>query len=182
MSHRIVFKGGLPDEFMEDSRGYKLSELWKEGKLNGIVDINGNTYDAKSIKAILSGFSNPDTNDRNALNLKELQKIKTDHEAATEKKLAQSPEIRAKNTGLAEVMYMAFRGQKMPQDVREQVIEAQMAFFTKNPDFADANPICYKHLIGNPARPQEKEAARVVDLLPAWALNFAERTVSAGIK
>lgn len=181
MAFRIIFKGQIPDEFMDDIKGVKISQMWEENRLTGKVNINGNVYDSSSIKAIISGFQNPDSTDAKNRHIEDIKKIREDNQKYLARKMAMSAEERAKDTGLAELIYSTFARKPMPLEVKEEVIARQAAFFKENPTYAEAKPTCYRDLIPRQQTARNDLAPSIGELAPAWVLGFAERVVSNGI-
>ena len=181
MAFRIIFKGQIPDEFMDDIRGVKISQMWEENRLTGKVNINGNVYDSSSIKAIISGFTNPDSSAAKEKHIQDIKEIREDNQKYLARKMAMTAEERAKDTGLAELVYSAFARKPMPPEIKEEVIKRQTTFFKENPTYADAKPTCYRDLIPKPQTSRNDLPPSIGDLAPAWALGFAERVVSNGI-
>ena len=179
MAYKIVFKGGLAEEFVEGAEGAQIAKLYLENRLPERIELNGNIYDSKSIKGVVKGFQNPDKTDRDERTIKMLADMHYEHEQASIKKRRQPPEVRCKNVGIAEILHTTLVGSRMPEELREQVIAAQFAFFQKNPDYAEARPSCYRHLMphAEEAKPYHIRGA-VVDS----AFNLVERAVSSGIK
>lgn len=181
MSYKILFKGQIPEEFVEDSRGERLAEDWQANRLVGKININDNVYDASSIKAVVKGFRNPDREQKNEEYMKEIVGIRRESEEYFASKQKLPPEVRSQDTGLAEVLYVASTGKQMPEEVKEQVRARQLAFFKEHDYFAEAKPTCYRDLI--PVRAVKKGAATsIMDLLQINTLHFAERVVSNGIQ
>lgn len=177
MSYRIVFKGQIGDEFVDDYTGRQLAKDFESNTFPERISINGNVYDAKSVKAVMSGFASPDTNDRNEATKKMIRDMQDEADAIKQKKLAQPPEVRCKNTGMAEVIYMGMSGKRVPPDVMQKIIERQHQFFKENPDWAEANPKCYRDLIPRALLIKPTAAPSMAELLQHNVLMFAERTI-----
>lgn len=178
MSYRIVFKGDLPDEYVDEGTGRKMADAWEQGTLSGRVSVNGNLYEVSAIKAIMSGFANPDTSSRHQTNTDEVRKIWDDFNQDKNRRLALTPEKRAQETGLAEMLFGAYKT-TFP---REEVIKLQQKFFETHPNFAQAKPTIYKHLLKTPIMGRGKETAvHVADLTVMAALSLAEKVVADGI-
>lgn len=148
--YRIIFKGQVPEEYVGEVEGRALADAWEANRLSHRVKINDNLYESSSIKAILSGFQNPDTGGQKSQNADMLREIDEDYQVGIKGLLALSPGNRALNTGIAELAYTILTHGRMPQDLREQVIARQAAYFEENPDRPHANPSCYRDLMPKP--------------------------------
>lgn len=178
MSYKVVFKGNLPDEFVEDYKGRSLAEAWEQDKIKGRIRINENIYDGSSIKAIVSGFQNPDSDTKHEDNKNMMRKVWDEYRDEQSKALKLFPEVRAKNTGMAEIAYLSQTGTRMPEEIREKVMEAQAKFFNEHRDWSLAHPSCYRHLIkGNVMSPEY----HVSNFLPSTGLGLVERVMSNAI-
>lgn len=179
MSYRIIFKGGqIGDEFVGEVEGSQISNAWEHNRLIGKVKINGNLYDATSIKAILSGFQNPDKTDKHEETKRMMRDMWRDYEDNKNRALSQPIEERAKRTGQAEMLYVSLCGHLMPPEIKELVVEAQLVFFKKNPNYSIAKPSCYKDLL----MPYRRTGPyHIGGLAASTALSFAERVTAASM-
>ncbi len=179
MSYRIIFKGQVEDEFVDESTGRSLSDDWESGRIASKVKINGNLYESSSIKAVISGFNNPDHTDHKDRMGKMISDIKYEHARGVEAILKLSPEARAKRTGLAEILYTSLAHAPMPQDVKEKVIARQETFFKENPDWAFAKATCYRDLM---PKGIQREDGHIANTTVASGMHLFERIAQQGIK
>lgn len=183
MSFRILFKGQVPDEFVEDSVGARMSQMWENGALTGRIRINDNLYEAGAIKAILSDYQNPDTDKRKRDNMQELDRMAREFNELDSNLLALPPEKRAKtaaNLAFADLMFVAMKGRKMTKEDEAVVVEKSTEWLTSHPDFSLAAPTCYipKKEIVKPR--QSKHMPHISEGLQAWAAGFAMRVLVSG--
>lgn len=179
MSYRIIFKGQIPEEFVEETVGRNLSDAWERNSLPSKVNINGNLYESNSIKAILSGFNNPDGGDKKEEMAEMIREVQREHREGIGQLLALSPEKRAQNTGIAELVFRSQTNAPMSETVRQQIIERQASFFEENPTWAHANPACYRDLIPNHTAGKDFHISNHTALA---GLNLVERIVQQGIR
>lgn len=176
MSYKIIFKGQIGDEFVDDSRGRRLADDWEAGKLTGRVRINDNLYEASAIKAVMSGFNTPDNSDKNEQFRRETEEMWNSFNKARDYKMSLSLEERAKDTELARCLFAAY-GVPFPE---KEVIAAQLKSLKEFPNFAVAKPTYYKHLLGVfPAGKAEYKSMK--ELIPLAALNLAERVIQNNV-
>lgn len=182
MSYRIVFKGGLPDEFVDEIKGSSLSEAWEGGKLNGIVKINGNSYDGKAIKAIMSGFSNPDKLGVREQNMKDMEEERRKFQDFRKKMMALSPAERARhsyNLEFANMVWYSVKKRDLTSEERETVIKKSEEWITAHPEFHAANPSAYLERKDLPHPSKTEDAVHIGDLLTERILVFADKVLNA---
>lgn len=173
--YKIVFKGQIPDELVETVEGLGLASAWESGKLPAKVKINNNLYESSSIKAVISGFENPEKNDAT----KDIAAMWSGFNDWANKAASLSPEQKAENTELAELTYVAMAGVQMPPELRPNIIARQLAFFKENPNYVYAKPTCYRDLLPPPMRPKEYHISNFTALS---GLHLVERILQNGIR
>lgn len=173
--YKIVFKGQVGEEFVDTLEGQELSEAWEENRLPNKVKINGNLYESSSIKAVISGFTNPDKSEKGEEVKKMMRDMWSEHRELQTEALALSPEKRAQRTGLAEMLYTNLCGRPMSDEIKKEVIAHQTKFFEEHPDFSIAKPTCYKHIFRDLKRYPEYSMGNAVQ---SAALNLAERVIA----
>lgn len=173
--YKIIFKGQIGDEFVDSFEGLGLATDWKNGSLPSKVEINGNLYESSSIKAVISGFENPEKNDAT----KDIAAMWSGFNNWADKAVALSPEQKAENTELAELTYVSMAGVQMPPELRPKIIARQLAFFKENPNYVYAKPTCYRDLLPSPMRPKEYHISNFTALS---GLHLVERILQHGIR
>lgn len=183
MSYRIIFKGGVEDMFVSDTRGIALSEAWEQGHLPHVINIDGALLESKTIKAIIPGVKNPDTTKEKDRNMEDLREMEDEYRESKRKKLSLSPQQRAQSTSLASMFFYGVCGRKMTKEERDEVILCQEKFFQEHPNYAEASPICYRHVIDRvPKEPKLGAAKHISDILRGSAIALAQKQVSNGIQ
>lgn len=155
MSYKIVFKGNdIEDIIVDNDRGMSLAAKWQNNELPSKVNIDGFVVESSAIKAIISGARDPHKSDSKSRMAEMLDQTDREHATYKKKLLALSPEERGKRTAMAEYVYFVYTGKEMPEELKPEFIKAQQEYFKENPEYAEANPVCYKHLI-NEFRPDQ---------------------------
>lgn len=139
---------------VDDTIGYKLKDQWLNGKLPKRVEVGDWAGDSEQIKGIKA---NADGNiDEEIVTSQEGRSQKTDayfkqidqeYKDYRKAKLKLSPADRAKNLTIAKLVWEAHTERPMPDDIKEQIIARQQAFFEEFPRLSIANPICYRDIV-----------------------------------
>lgn len=178
--YKILFKGSIEEELVETTEGVQLMQLWENNALPEKIQINGSVYDSKSIKAIIANVA---STDGKKLAMKEMMDESVyQHHQLVQKRWAMIPKERAQHVGIANMIMMAFRKRKLTPEETQEVITLQEKFFEEHPTYAWANPIVYKHVIGEQPTSKTGFAVKMSDLFPNHALRTAELAVANGIK
>lgn len=143
MSYKIVFKGGLEPIYVDDDRGANLMTKKQNGELDGDVSINGSLYDSKSIKAILQGESDPDSNEKKNEFTEMIEAENRSFKEWRRQRLLMPPKERAESVSFMNYMSQALRGRPLTHNEIQEVKQKQEEFFTEHPDFHTANPTCF---------------------------------------
>lgn len=140
-----MFKGGVSDEYVDDYAGREIAADFEKGRLQDKLSINGNIYDAKSIKAILSKSQDPDEQARlrRQEGTEAAREIWQDFNDAREQMMLLTPAERAKhptNIAFAQMIATGMTGRTLPED---RIIEGSTKWLQAHPDFHVASPISY---------------------------------------
>jgi hypothetical protein len=173
--YKVIFKGQVPEEFVDTVQGEELMQDWEHSRLPAKVKINGNLYESSAIKAVISGFQNPDKSDKSEENKKMMRDMWREYEDEKASALRLSLEKRAERTGLAEILYTQLTDRPMDEETRKEVVAAQLTFFKEHPDFSIAKPSCYKHIFKDFKR---APMYHISNHTAVAALNFAERVMA----
>ncbi len=184
MTYKIVFSGKIEDEYVNDSEGIFLAEMFKSRGFPERVEINGNVYEAKSIKAVISGASNPDDAERKNRGMEIIEESNVDFKKFRGESLKKTPKERAQSIAMMNMICQALRGRPLTEEEKVDVRAAQEKWFTEHPDFHTANPTCYfskEDMARAKATIRERpgEATQIKDLLARNILNLMERHLNS---
>lgn len=143
MTYKIVFSGAMEPEYVKDSEGLYLAELFKNKGFPDRVEINENVYESKAIKAVISGASDPDSGERKQRGSDSIHRINSDFQAWYTLRTAMPPEERAQSVAFFNMLSQAIRGRALTDDEKVTVRKKQLQWFKDHQDFHSANPTCY---------------------------------------
>ncbi len=179
MKYKIIFKGDMEPMVIDEKQADAMKAALAAGRV-GMVDINGLYFHIGSIKAI-APLEDP-TSQAKDRGLKIIKHTNDAWEAWKQRRFEMTPKDRAQNTKLAELVWRAIYDRKPTEAELFIIRDKQEKFFLANPDYAQANPVCYiekfevarKQAI---SRTKLGDAKQIKNLLPASVLTFAARNV-----
>ncbi len=105
--------------------------------------IGGMLIESSAIKAIIPGSSDPDSTSRMDRGLEIITNANEEFKKEKARLLRLTPQERAKDTNIAETLWLAIHNRRMTETERAVVIKKQETFFLANPTWAEAKPSCY---------------------------------------
>lgn len=178
---RVIFKGDMEDIYLTDAEGTQLMQDIENNTLQGFIRLSGRVVDAKSIKAVMPQSSDPDSSVDKDRGMEIIRESIVMFDSFKQDFLNMPVDMRCKEVGLADMLSVALRGRRLTDEEKEEVAKRQRVFYEEHPDYAFANPICYKDLLFAKI-PTEGAMIHVRDVVSQNALLFTEQLVRNGIK
>lgn len=178
----------MEDVFIEDAEGRQLAYDLEQGTLKGYINLQGTLVDSKSIKAIIPNAGDPDRNVMKDRVAQEREEAERQFRIDRQSRWDMPPHVRAQNVKVAELMSVAVQDRHLTPEEIVEVIACQEKFFTDNPEYATANPICYKHVFKEMRQEKTTKSLRdqgmrhIADVLPLNVMAQVEQQVRNGIK
>lgn len=181
--YKVIFKGDIPDIYIDMARGSQLADDFENGMLPERVSIEGTIVDSKSIKAVISNVGDPERKEKKDDFMEMVDKINKNHRDMKRTLLNTPIEERAKRLEIAEMLSIGIRGRKLAENEREAIVERQTAWLEENPEWSEANPICYRDIIDQPIQPTGVDtASHISQIVGMNSMRLAEMQVQNGIK
>lgn len=142
--YKIIFKGkDLEPLTVDDQNGKRVWDIWLTNKATKLVLQNTafNTTDIKTISKMAKTKAEKSSFDAHQA------KVNAEYHNFRTKMLSLPIEQRAKMLRIAKMVHQALTGTELPDDIKPQVEERQLAYFREHPKCVYANPSCYRDLI-----------------------------------
>lgn len=176
--YKIIFKGvGIDPIFVEDdSKGKIIMDSWVEDKKTRMVFKN-TAFFTGDIKQIIKL-------EKSAAEMSKgmPDNVENEYLDFRKKMLSLSLESRASIMRIPKLVWSAHSESVMPDEVKEQIKERQLAYFTENPNCIYANPKIYRDLIPPRAmRSQVEDMKPIQNVFGASALRFIENMIQTDL-
>jgi hypothetical protein len=148
--HAIFIRGRNEPIIADDLIGREIKDRWvSDTRPDEKVELEGVSFNLKSIYRVENNWL--PSRDRAAEISHNKQFYSTERREYDEyirNLRAQSPEIRARNLSLPQMVWYAITEQReIPAEAAERIIERQRYYFLDNPADAYASPVWYRDLI-----------------------------------
>ena len=181
--YKIILTGDAEDIYVSDAQGVKLSMDWDKHQLPPVITIGDERFKSSAIKRIVANVSDPNRTDRKAAFAEMIETVNNEHRAEKLQKARQTPETRAHDTSLAQLLFRVVKGRTAAQSDLDFIREKQTEFFKENLDYTYAKPtyLSSEDISQRNAAIKKTEIPMLGDLIPINVLNLAERQIRNGI-